>query len=105
MTLMCSKRLLVILALVQIGQSYFITVSIPIYVGMLAVCSIKDFSEFWRFFLQIDAHDEECFYDRVKSGTKMGLIFEVAEGGALDIDVNISGIVSRSVRIGFYLNT
>ena len=50
-------------------------------------------------FLQIDAHDEECFYDRVKSGTKMGLIFEVAEGGALDIDVNISGIVSRSVRI------
>ena len=59
-------------------------------------------------FLQIDAHDEECFYDRVKSGTKMGLIFEVAEGGALDIDVNISGIVSRSVRTkdiemtGFY---
>ena len=53
-----------ILALIQIRSSYFITV---------------------------DAHDEECFYDRVKSGTKMGLIFEVAEGGALDIDVNIEG--------------
>ena len=46
MNWMCSKSLLVILALVQIGQSYFITVSIPIYVGTLAVCSIKDFSEF-----------------------------------------------------------
>lgn len=40
---------------------------------------------------QIEANDEECFYDRVKSGTKMGLIFEVAEGGALDIDVKIEG--------------
>ena len=41
--------------------------------------------------LQIDANDEECFYDRVKKGTKMGLIFEVAEGGSLDIDVKIEG--------------
>ena len=43
------------------------------------------------FFKQIDANTEECFYDRVKTGTKMGLIFEVAEGGALDIDVRIEG--------------
>jgi hypothetical protein len=41
---------------------------------------------------QIEANEEECFYDKVKSGTKMGLIFEVAEGGALDIDVKIEGI-------------
>ena len=27
----------------------------------------------------------------MKQGTKMGLIFEVAEGGALDIDVKIEG--------------
>ena len=43
------------------------------------------------FFFQIDANAEDCYYDRVKSGTKMGLIFEVAEGGALDIDVKIEG--------------
>ena len=42
-------------------------------------------------FFQIDANAEDCYYDRVKSGTKMGLIFEVAEGGALDIDVKIEG--------------
>ncbi|KAL8180170.1 UNVERIFIED_CONTAM: Transmembrane emp24 domain-containing protein 2 [Gekko kuhli] len=39
------------------------------------------------YFVSIDAHAEECFLERVPSGTKMGLIFEVAEGGFLDIDV------------------
>lgn len=41
------------------------------------------------YFITIDAHGEECFHDRVNSGTKMGLIFEVAEGGFLDIDVKV----------------
>ena len=31
------------------------------------------------------------FFDKVKTGTKMGLMFEVAEGGFLDIDVRIEG--------------
>uniref|UniRef100_A0ACB8FZA1 Transmembrane emp24 domain-containing protein 2 n=1 Tax=Sphaerodactylus townsendi TaxID=933632 RepID=A0ACB8FZA1_9SAUR len=39
------------------------------------------------YFVSIDAHAEECFLERVPSGTKMGLIFEVAEGGFLDIDI------------------
>ena len=43
------------------------------------------------YFMSIDAHGEECFHDRVTSGTKMGLIFEVAEGGFLDIDVKVRG--------------
>lgn len=43
------------------------------------------------YFVSIDAHAEECFLERVPSGTKMGLIFEVAEGGFLDIDVEVRG--------------
>ena len=47
-----------------------------------------------RFFInsKVDARDEQCFFDKVKTGTKLGLIFEVVEGGALDIDVRIEGI-------------
>jgi len=44
------------------------------------------------YFITIDAHAEECFFDRVTSGTKMSLMFEVAEGGFLDIDVHVSTI-------------
>lgn len=44
------------------------------------------------YFLVIDAHAEECFFDRVTSGTKLGLTFEVVEGGFLDIDVSIAGM-------------
>ena len=43
------------------------------------------------YFITVDAHAEECFFDKVKMGTKMGLMFEVAEGGFLDIDVRIEG--------------
>lgn len=42
-------------------------------------------------FITVDAHAEECFFDKVTSGTKMALTFEVAEGGFLDIDVKITG--------------
>merc|ERR1712170_143492 len=44
----------------------------------------------------IDSKCTKC----CKSGTKMGLIFEVAEGGALDIDVNISGPDGRDIHSG-----
>jgi len=43
------------------------------------------------FFVNIDAHGEECFHDRVSPGTRMALMFEVADGGFLDIDVKIVG--------------
>ena len=45
-------------------------------------------------FVNIDAHAEECFFDKVTSGTKMSLMFEVAEGGFLDIDVKVSYLIS-----------
>lgn len=41
------------------------------------------------YFINIDAHADECFFDKVSSGTKMSLMFEVAEGGFLDIDVTV----------------
>ncbi|XP_028400400.1 transmembrane emp24 domain-containing protein-like [Dendronephthya gigantea] len=43
------------------------------------------------YFITVEAHEEQCFYDKVTSGTKMGLLFEVAEGGFRDIDVTIIG--------------
>lgn len=43
------------------------------------------------YFITVDAHAEECFFDKVEVGTKMGLTFEIADGGFLDIDVKIVG--------------
>eukprot|EP00095_Tigriopus_kingsejongensis_P010613 maker-scaffold795_size96016-snap-gene-0.22 protein:Tk10613 transcript:maker-scaffold795_size96016-snap-gene-0.22-mRNA-1 annotation:"transmembrane emp24 domain-containing protein 2 precursor" len=52
------------------------------------------------YFVTVDAHAEECFFDKVKMGTKMGLMFEVAEGGFLDIDVRIEGPDGKVVHQG-----
>uniref|UniRef100_E2J7F2 Transmembrane emp24 domain trafficking protein 2 n=1 Tax=Triatoma matogrossensis TaxID=162370 RepID=E2J7F2_9HEMI len=43
------------------------------------------------YFVTVDAHAEECFFDKVEQGTKLGLMFETSEGGFLDIDVKIVG--------------
>lgn len=43
------------------------------------------------YFITVDAHSEECFFDRAESGTKLGLMFETVEGGFLDIEVRITG--------------
>ncbi|OQR72689.1 transmembrane emp24 domain-containing protein isoform 2 [Tropilaelaps mercedesae] len=52
------------------------------------------------YFIVVDAHSEECFHDRVVKGTKLGLTFEVAEGGFLDIDVKITGPDDKVVYNG-----
>lgn len=44
------------------------------------------------YFISVDADEEQCFFERVSSGTKMGVTFEVAEGGFLDIDVKVSKV-------------
>ena len=65
----------------------------------LELCSILFvllFEVSFGYFITIDAHAEECFHDQVTSGTKMGLIFEVAEGGFLDIDVTVNNTFRAS---------
>lgn len=52
------------------------------------------------YFVTVDAHAEECFYDQVTSGTKMGLTFEVVEGGFLDIDIGVTGPDGKEVYTG-----
>merc|ERR1711893_273495 len=52
------------------------------------------------YFINIDANAEECFFDKVTSGTKMSLMFEVAEGGFLDIDVKIIGPDGKNLYEG-----
>ena len=47
------------------------------------------------YIISTDAHSEECFLEWVTSGTKMGLIFQVAEGSFLDIDVEITGLIIK----------
>jgi len=60
-----------------------------LYLSLSCLFAFLDFT--YCYYVKIDAHAEECYYDIVKSGTKMGLMFEVAEGGFLDIDVKIAG--------------
>ncbi|KAJ1374240.1 Suppressor/enhancer of lin-12 protein 9 [Parelaphostrongylus tenuis] len=62
---------------------------------LLSVTSIVS-----SYFISIDANEEQCFFDRVISGTKIGLMFEVAEGGFLDIDVKITGPDNKIIYKG-----
>ena len=52
------------------------------------------------YIVTVDAHGEECFFEKVKSETKMGLMFEVTEGGFRDIDVRIVGPDGKTIYQG-----
>lgn len=41
------------------------------------------------YYIYIDAHTEECFFERLTSGTKLLVTYEVIEGGFLDIDMKV----------------
>lgn len=76
-------------------------------IGLLL--TIYYLAESSAYFIHIDANEEQCFFDRVTAGTKMGVIFEVAEGGFLDIDVKVTShyifLVQKSLKqiINYYL--
>ena len=55
----------------------------------LFILSITFANRGFGYFITVDAHGEECFFDKVTKGTTLGLTFEVAEGGFLDIDVEV----------------
>ena len=63
----------------------FDIIRVPFLVALLQQCT--------AYFINIDAHGEECFHDRVNPGTKMALMFEVADGGFLDIDVKVNILI------------
>lgn len=68
---------------------------------MLVVCSLallKSTAD--AYFITVDAHSEECYFDRALAGTKLGLTFEVVEGGFLDIDVLITGPDNKVIYKG-----
>lgn len=53
------------------------------------VCLLAVLSQTHGYFVNVDAHASECFFDKVTTGMKMSLTFEVVEGGFLDIDVEV----------------
>ncbi|KAI6235885.1 Suppressor/enhancer of lin-12 protein 9 [Aphelenchoides besseyi] len=67
---------------------------------LLTILAITVPVQLHGYFINIDANEEQCFFDRATSGTKMGLMFEVAEGGFLDIDVKITGPDNKEIYKG-----
>ncbi|XP_005183552.2 transmembrane emp24 domain-containing protein 2 [Musca domestica] len=54
------------------------------------------------FVVNVDAHNEECFFEKIEAGTKFSVTFEVIDGGFLDIDIKVTGpdnsIMHQSVK-------
>lgn len=70
----------------------------PTYVIFILISFL--FKKSCEYFITVDAHSEECFFDRALAGTKLGLMFEVVEGGFLDIDVKITGPDNKVIYQG-----
>jgi hypothetical protein len=64
-------------------MKYTLELVLVVFIGLFRYCL--------PYFIAVDAHAEECFFDKVQNGTKLGLTFEVIEGGFLDIDVKVTG--------------
>ncbi|XP_034478374.1 transmembrane emp24 domain-containing protein 2 [Drosophila innubila] len=59
---------------------------------LLALCGLIMLSTAAQaFIVNVDAHNEECFFENVEGGTKFGVTFEVIDGGFYDVDIKITG--------------
>lgn len=55
----------------------------------VSICLAMLIKQSAAYITTLDAHSEECFFEKAIAGTKLGFTFEVIEGGFLDIDVTI----------------
>ncbi|CAB4002011.1 transmembrane emp24 domain-containing 2 isoform X2 [Paramuricea clavata] len=44
----------------------------------------------WSFFTSIEPYEEQCYHENVKKGQVWGFLYEVSEGGFLDIDAKLT---------------
>ena len=62
--------------------------------GSLGLCVIAVFCLYprvsWSFFTSIEPYEEQCYHENVKKGQVWGFLYEVSEGGFLDIDAKVS---------------
>ena len=63
---------------------------------LLLLLSVESVRSYYVF---VDAHSEECFFEKVTSGTKLVVTYEVIEGGSLDIDMTVNDAMLRSNRL------
>ncbi len=56
---------------------------------LLSLITILSLKSTLGYYVVVDAHTDECFFEKLTSGTKLLLTFEVIEGGFLDIDVKV----------------
>jgi len=64
------------------------------------ICVLLAVSCARAYFIHVDANSEECFFEEATQGSRMTLTFEVAEGGFLDIDVNVHAPDGQSLYKG-----
>lgn len=43
----------------------------------------------WSFFTSIEPYEEQCYHENVKKGQVWGFLYEVSEGGFLDVDAKV----------------
>ena len=48
------------------------------------------------FFTNLEPYEEQCYHENVKKGQVWGFLYEVSEGGFLDIDAKVRWIIIQS---------
>ncbi|XP_054273527.1 transmembrane emp24 domain-containing protein 2-like [Macrosteles quadrilineatus] len=66
-----------------------------ILVNFLAVLNICS-----GWLVNVDPHTDECYYEKIDAGKKANLVFQVTEGGFLDVDITIFGPDKRLIYSG-----